>query len=83
MSTGTYIEISEDVASNSKTCKIVISATDYTEAKLTNFDYALLEDIDHGKPSSTPIADQLLGLEMIVRRIEEAKARKVLKESKS
>ena len=72
----THIEVSEDIESNSKVYKVVVSASDYTEAKLTQADYALLDDIDNGEPSSTPLADKLLGLEMIVRRIEEAKSRK-------
>lgn len=69
---GTWIEVSEDFEKNSKTYKVVISASDYTAAKLTPADYALLDDIENGEPSNTPLADQLLGLEMIVRRIEEA-----------
>lgn len=73
--TGTYIEMSEDFEKNSKTYMVVVSASDYTAAKLSAADYALLDDIENGEPSNTPIADKLLGLEMIVRRIEEAKAR--------
>jgi hypothetical protein len=71
--TGTYLETSEDFENNSKVYRVVVSASDYTDAELSAADYALLDDIDHGEPSSTPIADKLLGLEMIVRRIEEAK----------
>lgn len=77
MVSNTYIEVSEDFTTNSKTYKVVVSASDYTSAKLSRADYALLDDIDHGEPSSTPLADKLLGLEMIVRRIEEAKADKI------
>lgn len=73
---GTYMESTEDLASNSKTYKIVVSASDYTNVHLTAADYALLDDIDNGPPSSTPLADRLLGLEMIIRRIEEAAARR-------
>lgn len=69
----TELETYEDFEHNCKVYKITISASDYTTAELTAFDYALLHDIDHGKPSDTPMADQLLGLEMIVRRIEESK----------
>lgn len=62
----------EDVASNTMTYTLEINAAEYIDANLTDFDYALIHDIEHGKPSNTPIADQLLGLETIARRIEEA-----------
>lgn len=74
----TTLEMTEDFPRNCKVYKITIDARDYTMAKLSPMDYALLEDIERGEPSSTPLADQLLGLEMIVRRIEEAKNRKAI-----
>ena len=75
MNTGTYIEASEDIENNRKIYKVVVSASDFTDAKLTPGDYLLLDDIENGETSDTPLADQLLGLEMIVRRIEESKAK--------
>lgn len=70
----TRLEVWEDFELNNKVYKLTINAMDYTLAQLTDFDYALLHDIEYGKPSKTPIADKLLGLETIVRRIEEAVA---------
>lgn len=71
----TRLETYEDFGRNAKVYKVTISAVDYTLAQFSQFDYALLDDIDNGEPSSTPLADKLLGLEMIVRRIEEAHAK--------
>lgn len=74
------IETYEDLEHNCKVYKVTVYAADYTDAKLSAFDYALLDDIDNGPPSKTPIADRLVGLEMIVRRIEEAAERRRLAE---
>lgn len=72
----TTLETHEDFERNCKVYTITVDAYDYTTARLSerlsDLDYALLEDIDKGAPSTTPMADKLLGLEMIVRRIEEA-----------
>lgn len=54
-----------------RTFTLHLTTTDLASVKLTQFDHALLNDIDNGPPSNTPIADKLLGVEMIVRRIEE------------
>lgn len=71
----TSIQVYEDYQSNSTVYKITIPKYEYNMAKLSPIDYALLDDIDNGEPSSTPLADKLLGLEMIVRRIEESRSR--------
>jgi hypothetical protein len=49
-----------------------ISGGELMRARLTDFDRALLHDIEHGPASGAPVADRLLGLEMLARRIEEA-----------
>lgn len=67
-----YLEYSDDVDGLGTTYRLHISKIDQAGLKLSRFDNALLDDIKNGPPSSTPIADKLLGLEMIVRRIEEA-----------
>lgn len=68
----TTLEYFEDFTRNCKVYTVTVDARDFTMAKLTPMDYALLEDIENGKPSDTPLADRLLGLGMIVRRIEES-----------
>lgn len=72
------IEFWEDFSNNSRVYKIVIARADYLLAEFSEFDLALLNDVDSGEPSSTPIADKLLALEMVARRIEEAYAKKRL-----
>lgn len=61
-----------DFLDNYMVYTITITHEDYIRAKLTPFDYALLDDVDTGKPSNTPLADKLLALEVLMRRIEEA-----------
>lgn len=68
---GTSIEFYDDPISRDKVCEVVICAADAASLNLSQADKALLEDIDNGEPSNTPMADRLLGLELIVRRIEE------------
>lgn len=62
----------DDVERGLTVYTLELSNHDFERANLTNFDRALLRDIEHGPESTTPIADQLLGLETIVSRIEEA-----------
>ena len=50
-----------------KVC-IEITLTDQLRAKLQNWDHLLLRECE----KSTSIADKVLGLEMITRRIEES-----------
>lgn len=78
VSAATYLEVQDDIGGTGMTYRMHISRVDYMMANFTEFDDALLHDIDHGKPSDTPMADLLLGLEMIVRRIEESWAKKWL-----
>lgn len=73
MSTDTYIEVYDNVSDMSRTITVHIGRKDWMKAKLTKFDEALFDDIQNGEPSKTPLADQLLGLETLMRRIEEAK----------
>lgn len=49
-----------------------VNKAEWAAAKFDNFDLALIQDIEHGRPSETPLADELLGLETVVRRIEES-----------
>ena len=67
-----YIEFTDDIATGTRTITIKLTKADMVSANLTKFDHALFDDIQNGDPSNTPIADQLLGLETLVRRIEEA-----------
>lgn len=57
-----------------------ISSADLASVNLSDFDRALLDDIENGIPSNTPIADKLLGLETLVRRIEEQRGSTEIKE---
>lgn len=50
-----------------------ISDFDLIELHLDKADRRIIDDINNGEPPKTPIADILLGLELIVRRIEEGK----------
>ena len=68
----TYIESYDDPSRTEMVYTIHIAAKDYVTANFTKFDHLLFDDIDHGKSSDTPLADKLLGLETIVRRIEKA-----------
>ena len=54
-----------------RTYEIFIPEVKIAMVNLSNFDKALLDDIKNGKKSNTPIADVILGLETLVRRIEE------------
>lgn len=67
-----YILQRDNMAGNELIIEIHISKVDYVAAKFTDLDHALLYDVEHGSPSNTPLADQLLALETIVKRIEEA-----------
>ncbi len=68
----TTLEYMDEFATGDRIINIRIAKHDAARAKLTPFDYALFDDIQNGEPSKTPMADQLLGLETLVRRIEEA-----------
>lgn len=76
-----YIEYMNDIPTGDRVITIRLTRADMTSAKLTKFDYALFDDIQNGKPSNTPMADQLLGLETLVRRIEESAPTNNSKES--
>ena len=69
-----FLEVQDDIAQGGRTFKLYIPQEDFVTVKLDRFDQALLDDIDHGEPSNTPIADRLLGLETLVRRIEQQTA---------
>lgn len=64
-------EWTDDIATGDRIINIRLTKADMATAKLTRFDYALFDDIQNGEKSNTPLADQLLGLETLVRRIEE------------
>lgn len=64
-----YIEVMDDI--DGKTYRVHLDTKSLRTVKLDPMDEALLDDIEHGEPSKTPLADKLLGLETIVRRIEE------------
>ncbi len=68
----TTVEWMDDVATGDRIVNIRIAKADKSLATLTDFDQLLFDDIENGEPSNTPMADQLLGLETLVRRIEEA-----------
>jgi hypothetical protein len=51
--------------------RLELHAADFVHARFDAMDNALLEDCQHGS-----IADKLLGLELIARRVEEAYARR-------
>lgn len=70
---GTWLEASDDIDGGGRTYRLHIAYGDQIRAKYSEFDHALFHDVDHGPPSTTPIADRLLALETMVRRIEEAK----------
>ena len=65
------IEFSDDIASGDRIYKVHLDQRSLATVKLDKFDRALLDDIENGEKSGTPIADKLLGLETLVRRIEE------------
>ena len=67
----TYMEFTDDPVTGDRTIVIKLAKSDMQLATLDKFDHMLLDDINHGEPSNTPIADQLLGLELLVRRMEE------------
>jgi hypothetical protein len=69
-----YMEYTDNVPTGDRTIIIKITRADMQRAKLTDFDHALFNDIQNGEPSNTPMADQLLGLETLVRRIEESRS---------
>lgn len=67
-----YIEYTDDIPTGDRIINIRLSKADMALANYSRFDRALLDDIENGEPSNTPMADKLLGLEIMVRRIEEA-----------
>jgi len=67
-----YIKATDEPTGD-RTIVVRLSKEDMARAKFNDFDHALFADIKNGAESNTPIADQLLGLETFVRRIEEAK----------
>ena len=69
----------DDPATGGRTIVIMLDKADIASAKLTKFDLMLFDDINNDNPSSTPLADQLIGLETLVRRIEEARKPKAYK----
>lgn len=55
---------------------IRIDLADVIQADFNPLDMALANDVFYGKPSETPLADKLLWLETLMRRVEEAAARR-------
>jgi len=66
----TSLEWTDDIITGDRIIKICLAKTDLATAKFDRFDYALFDDIDNGEPSDTPMADILLGIETMMRRIE-------------
>jgi hypothetical protein len=66
----TIMEWTDDIATGDRVIVIRLSKVDMASAKYDNFDKALFEDID-SDPEAT-ISDRLLGLETMVRRIEQS-----------
>lgn len=65
-----YLECTDDFATGDRIIMIRLAKKEMAMAKLDSFDYALFDDIENGEPSNTPMADQLLGLETLVRKME-------------
>lgn len=65
-----YYEWSDDVATGDRIIKIRLNKIEMASAKIDDFDRLLFDDIQNGEPSNTPLADQLLGLETLVRKME-------------
>lgn len=65
----TTLEWTEDIVSGAKVITLTIAKEDMFLVKLDNFDKALLNEINTDKNSK--ISDKLLGIETLVRRIEE------------
>ena len=67
-----YLRWTDDFPTGDRVIEMRLVKSEMQAAVLDKFDHMLLDDIRYGEPSDTPIADQLLGLEMLVRRIEQA-----------
>lgn len=64
-------EVQDYIPEGYRVYTLTIPSERLAQVNLSEFDQALLNDVEHGEPSSTPIADALLGLETLVKRIEE------------
>ena len=62
----------EDLIGHKVTFVLVFNDVDYVRARFDAFDYAVIADCE--KPDAT-VADHLLALELIARRIQESRER--------
>ena len=59
---------------NRRHFKLEVDEVDLVKADFTRFDYALFSDVEQNAGDrGTPVADWLLAIETMARRIEEAK----------
>jgi hypothetical protein len=65
-----YLEWTDDVATGDRIINMRLMKNELAMAQLDRFDHLLFDDIKNGEPSDTPIADQILGLETLVRKME-------------
>lgn len=65
-----YLEWTDDVTTGDRLVRMRLKKREMAMAQLDGFDFMLFDDIKNGEPSDTPIADQLLGLETLVRKME-------------
>lgn len=69
----------DDIINKSVKYTLEIGYRDFENLELTTFDRALIKDIEESEGTSDkPVADILLGLETIARRIEEKTNEKAL-----
>ena len=66
-----YYEWTDDVATGDRIINIRLNKSEMVKAQLDKFDHMLFDDIENGnRTSDTPMADQILGLETLVRKME-------------
>jgi len=65
-------ETRQDIKTNDKVFILTVTVLDYVKAKFDNLDRMLLRDCES---KDATIADKLLALEMIARRVEDSTSR--------
>lgn len=71
MSDRPQISMEESPVSIYRVYTLKITREDLARVRLDPFDQMLIDDVNTGEPSNTPVADILLALETLTRRIEE------------
>lgn len=74
------IETYEEAGLNERVFKVRIGLREYMDVEFSEFDELQLKS---PKSKETPLADQLLDLELIVRRMEEQRATQALSSAKA